>query len=295
MTNSLNSFLEGIVDYAGLFPPAGLDLESALNNYQRYLNGKFHWMLGNFVIPIANLLEANAAPGYSYSVIASPDLGTPEVKRLSIFKGQINMVEICLLPEKHHPNDYTEIFAHIASQLSLTGLDDIDVFIESPHHEAASQAISGFNRTRPQQHAIKRMGFKLRCGGTIPEAYPDIAIVSATIEACTNHEVPIKFTAGMHQPLRNHSELLDTMQHGFINVFAAALLYGKNRINKEEMNELLDEDRFDHFSFSDEEFAWKKHSLTTEEIAEMRRHRVISFGSCSFEEPLDGLLESGLL
>ncbi len=34
---SLRVFLERIIDYAGLFPPASLDMTTSVNNYSRYL------------------------------------------------------------------------------------------------------------------------------------------------------------------------------------------------------------------------------------------------------------------
>ena len=35
---SLRVFLERIIDYAGLFPPASLDMTTSVNNYSRYLS-----------------------------------------------------------------------------------------------------------------------------------------------------------------------------------------------------------------------------------------------------------------
>ncbi len=34
---SLRVFLDRIIDYAGLFPPASLDMVTSVNNYSRYL------------------------------------------------------------------------------------------------------------------------------------------------------------------------------------------------------------------------------------------------------------------
>ena len=45
--------LEGIVDYAGLFPPAKLELKDALNEYVGYIKDKdYAWLLSRFVIPV---------------------------------------------------------------------------------------------------------------------------------------------------------------------------------------------------------------------------------------------------
>ena len=54
---SLRALLAGVVDYAGLFPPAGLALDLALTHYVRYRQGPGGWMLGRFVCPAARLPE----------------------------------------------------------------------------------------------------------------------------------------------------------------------------------------------------------------------------------------------
>lgn len=47
---ALKALLEGFIDYAGLFPPAKLPMDSALSNYQNYKKSEYSWMLRWFVI-----------------------------------------------------------------------------------------------------------------------------------------------------------------------------------------------------------------------------------------------------
>ena len=58
---SLRALLHGLIDYAGLFPPARLDMQSAVANYARYLEGNRAWMLGRFVVPSSRLEEFERA------------------------------------------------------------------------------------------------------------------------------------------------------------------------------------------------------------------------------------------
>ncbi|KAA0222407.1 MAG: hypothetical protein EDS66_05800 [Planctomycetota bacterium] len=60
MKQSLRTLLSGILDYAGLFPPAKLALPDALRNYAAYLQGEAAWMLGRFVCPCATLGAVDA-------------------------------------------------------------------------------------------------------------------------------------------------------------------------------------------------------------------------------------------
>ena len=50
-SKSLRALLEGLIDYAGLFPPAALSMQDAVRNYARYRDEEFAWALGKFVVP----------------------------------------------------------------------------------------------------------------------------------------------------------------------------------------------------------------------------------------------------
>ena len=63
MLASARAFLEGIIDYAGLFPPADLPLIQALANYQNYRQSPEGWLLGRFICPAARLPELTALHG----------------------------------------------------------------------------------------------------------------------------------------------------------------------------------------------------------------------------------------
>ncbi len=54
--------LADAIDYAGLFPPAQLDMPGAVAEYAAYLDSADSWALGRFVVPAARLAElADAA------------------------------------------------------------------------------------------------------------------------------------------------------------------------------------------------------------------------------------------
>ena len=51
------ALLAGMVDYAGLFPPAQLPLDDAVREYAAHLGDAEAWMLGRFIIPAQRLDE----------------------------------------------------------------------------------------------------------------------------------------------------------------------------------------------------------------------------------------------
>ncbi len=55
---ALHALLEHAIDYAGLFPPAELQLQPALENQATYIRSPERWMLGTFILPIARFDEA---------------------------------------------------------------------------------------------------------------------------------------------------------------------------------------------------------------------------------------------
>ena len=82
--SAIRLLLRNSIDYAGLFPPAGLDMGAAVENYPRYRAGRSAWALGRFILPASRLAQFEAAAaGHSsgtpagqpwlLSVLAGPD------------------------------------------------------------------------------------------------------------------------------------------------------------------------------------------------------------------------------
>jgi hypothetical protein len=120
---------------------------------------------------------------------------------------------------------------------------------------------------------------KIRTGG---DAVPSIEQVADFLRACKTAGVPFKATAGLHHPIKSGTI------HGFVNVFLAAAM-----INHAE--EILREEDASAFTFTDENVSWRGYAISTEDLAKTRREFALSFGSCSFEEPIDDLKELGWL
>jgi hypothetical protein len=117
---------------------------------------------------------------------------------------------------------------------------------------------------------------KVRCGGATTPRIPDLA---EFVAACRRLDVPFKATAGLHQPLRDGDE------HGFLNLLAAAA-FG-------DEEEALAEEDSAAFEVTTEAFSWRDHSADVYEIARVRRELFVGFGSCSAQEPINGLVELG--
>ena len=69
----VNVFLEELIDYAGLFPPASLDLDVAVETFVRHRDSPQASALGRFVIPAARLDEFSALAGPHLSPVPEFD------------------------------------------------------------------------------------------------------------------------------------------------------------------------------------------------------------------------------
>lgn len=143
---------------------------------------------------------------------------------------------------------------------------------------------------------IKRRGLraKIRTGGVTPDAFPSMDDIARFLRACKEKGVAFKATAGLHHPVRCIKPLTyepdaptGTM-HGFLNVFLAAAMI-------DDAEAILREEDPRAFVFTDDEARWRDRSVTTNELACTRRDFAVSFGSCSFEEPIGDLREMAFL
>src|SRR5579872_1205116 len=65
--SAVETLLAGLIDYAGLNPPAGLDMRSAVANYLRYRESAHRAALGRFVISADRIGELRNAAGNAFA------------------------------------------------------------------------------------------------------------------------------------------------------------------------------------------------------------------------------------
>ena len=135
---------------------------------------------------------------------------------------------------------------------------------------------------------------KVRTGGTQPEAFPSSADLLRFISTCVKAGVPFKATAGLHHPLRSIQKLTykndspSGMMFGFLNVFLAAVFLHAG-MNDGEVLHVLEEQSPDAFRFDEDGVHWQAYRLSDEQLRHVRARVAVSFGSCSFLEPLNDL------
>ena len=307
-----------VIDYAGLFPPTSLSLDKAIKNYAMYRSQPEKWMLSRFIIPGARLHELEKYsdlfvnnPPFLFSVLNMTTLSTEEFKdNLIVTLNQIKKFEDSLQDnvkvnalELKLPNVGSfsesiviEIFDTIDKLiLSVNPKNIFDIFLELPKRENLETDLNlllsrcnTFNVNNKNQK-ISFIGFKLRTGGIKKDQFPSIPEVACVIKQCNLNKVPFKVTAGLHHPIRHFDDSVNTKMHGFINVIGATLLDQALNLKIEEIENILAEENPSQFLFKEDFFKWKNYQIHSELIYKGRIKTIISFGSCSFDEPKQDL------
>ena len=304
MAASLRALLAHAIDYAGLFPPAGLALEPALRNYADYIRTPDAWMVGAFILPVAQFAAAGRglsqfdahhplrvsalgpktdnAETFPASLIAAMESITP-FRSTSGEAAVIDQFEMPL-PASVSADTFTIIRATLDPQLRT--------FWEAPG-EAAERAIK-LIADNNGSHAGGELGFKLRTGGVTANAFPSSAAIATALMAAGTHQVPIKFTAGLHHPVRIFHQSVQTKMHGFLNVLGAGVLGLEHDWTEKQFTEMLEDEDAASFSFAEDSFAWRDWKVVAKRVA-LHRELVTSLGSCSFDEPREDLRALNLL
>ncbi len=296
---SLRALLSNSIDYAGLFPPAALPLEQALRNHAAYAGSPDAWMLGAFVLPVAQFDAAaplvslfDAVRPLRVSALGSKTDNAGEFRKQLAgivaamrkweathgARVRFEQVEIPLPPDTN-----ADLLRDAAAALTDTRTR---MFWETPLAESATalEMIAGQRLRQPGAPT----GFKLRTGGTAAAAFPAPAPVAEVLAHAARLQVPLKFTAGLHHPIRHFNATVGAKMHGFLNVLSAGIFAREHGwdVPKTAMM-LADEDR-EAFRFFDAGLTWRDWRIATDRIM-VHRQFVTSFGSCSFDEPREDL------
>lgn len=273
------TFAENLIDYAGLFPPANLDLSTVVKNYTSYRKSPYSWMLGKLICPVKRLKEMG-------KLLEDYELDTP-VEAIGLVTTEGSFEEVRDEIEEFH--DVYGKIAHVTSteakyakhMLELSTL--YDSFIETVDPKDIPAI------------AEAKCGLKIRCGGISPSDFPTAESLANRILIAINNEVKLKFTAGLHHPLHHASSSMGCNMHGFINIFSGALFTKKYDLTQKKLEEILIDGNFNNFRFDDQGIHWRDLSIDTNSLKSMRYAIAQSYGSCSFDEPITDLKTIGWL
>lgn len=320
---AVHALMSGLIDYAGLFPPAKLPMAKAVQNYAAYGASADAWMLGRFILPVSRLEEFRGAAAaylpkrwdeeaenggaWLASAIVDGDLDE-DLDAIFAFNAEhtearnglalIDALEVKVPPSGDGPGggggDASPSLAFIESALEIMA-EDVYPFFEvgvggGADVRGAIAALAGADA-----------GAKVRTGGVTPEAIPGTMAVAEFIVACAQADVPFKATAGLHHAVRGERPLTyepgcaRAVMHGFLNVFVAAAMVREFRLGAADAAAILEETDARKFMIDADSIAWGPGRVGMESIQRTRELFALSYGSCSFDEPVRELRALGLI
>jgi len=313
MVQSLYTLLYKIIDYAGMFPPANLELEEAFQNFKNYAIGEHSFLLNRFIIPVrqlnnfAVLNQRNELQNISLSYLLTKNDNKREFfvtlkdelkllqnfeKLFPSFSETTSYIELCCPQEVVVENKQSlrDFVKETISAIANTRNTEYLVFYEFPIVKfdetlfkyfveyIANENLNGY----PAQ-------FKLRAGGTDKQDFPSSETIAKILTTLKEFNVGFKATAGLHHPFKYFDDGLKTKVHGFLNLFCAAALTYVYNFNFKTLFIILEEASKEDFIFSENYFTYKEWKVDSELIKKSREEFAFSYGSCSFTEPVDDL------
>lgn len=321
--------LRGIVDYAGLFPPAALTMWSAVENYAAYRSGVDAWALGRFVAPAARLYELAGAiasldpeggfAGWRVSALlgGDPQNLRGDLERVRAFNEGAEATRRRIAVDSLELQGSSEAQIRRGLEIAASSLGArFEVYVELPldgqagaksavaqRERSAGGEVAGVGEDEPGVsfssdllRLIRDAGAraKMRTGGVRPELVPPSTALLRFLRGCAEADLPFKATAGLHHavtgryPLTYEADSGSATMYGYLDLLFATALTVRGAPDNLILEALRESDAAS-FQLGEEEVAWREHRFTLDEMRRVRERGLVSFGSCSFREPLDEL------
>ncbi|MFT3831319.1 MAG: hypothetical protein QM691_16600 [Opitutaceae bacterium] len=303
MPSTIATLLHRSLDYAGLFPPASLPVQGALQQFEEEQLASPAEILSRFVCPVLRLEElATAAasaerPSLTISVLPRGGKSTGEflanletdlaaiqrTAQLYPHTITIDTVEIRPPADALQQPTLRKLLAAVCALLSRRAPDVRQVFVElAPGPHLASHLELLADRSVRAADAPPVLGYKLRTGGSDATAAPSPAQVATALGCAAALQLPMKCTGGLHRPLRGSGA---NPTHGFINLLVAATFASARRNEPGLIEAVLGETDSAAFAFDGRAISWREHRLTPKAITTARETLLLAFGSCYADQP----------
>jgi hypothetical protein len=262
------ALLAGLIDYAGIFPPSQLALRDAVNEYRELRAGPHAGILGSFLVRsslLAELDPLDVPADWLIGVVVDEPLDAAVDRVLSSAR-RISQIELPVRDGNDSPK--------LVDQLDRLP-EEVAVFLEAAVTASIADQVARIAQLGRGERVVRA---KLRTGGvTAGSTVPDDVLAGFMI-ACHEYDLAWKATAGLHQPLRHVAASIGEVQHGFLNVLAAAWIVEQGG-SAPDVAAVIAAVRLDELAIPS---------------ADVRR-RMVSFGSCSVDEPVSELMALGLM
>lgn len=270
----------GFFDDAAVFPPGNAELPDAVAAFTARRDEWYGDLVASLVVTDQQVPGVGAAE-VPLSIVVTGGAGAiPGALTLAARAGNpVAGIEIALRDLDDLAGNARRVVAAIDAARGEGALDDeTPVFVELP----AADVTFGWEAAADEVAAAE-LRLKFRTGGVEAHLFPSSDQVAAWIDAALDRELSFKCTAGLHDALRHRDPETGFAHHGFLNVLAATAEAdaGLGAADVAETLDLTDEAEL--------------LGLARELDLTKARRWFTGVGSCSILEPLDDLLDLGLL
>jgi hypothetical protein len=309
MITSVRTLMDGLIDYAGLFPPSKKPMPDAVSEFARHTNGSHAAFLSKFICPATRLEELTehgralmpgtwATSGYREMALTSEPWDISVVIDAPLTEA-LDLIDAF---NQRHASEEQGLARARTIEMRVADAAAIDEAVDElpedvrPFFELPREVLESDPRGMIAALATSEgLAAKIRCGGVEESMIPGSATIARFIATCASAGVPFKATAGLHHPIRAEQALTydenppRAVMHGFVNVFVGAALCLDRQADEALLTEILDETDPTAFALDDDGAAWRDRRVALDALGSARARFALGYGSCSFTEPLDDL------
>lgn len=288
--------LSAMFDDASLFPPAAAPMEAALGLH--HVTGASPWGFarGRFLVPLgalADVVQERRLLGLEHLPLrlgviigspADPTAASPLASLVDVARAAVKRDPLLHIEHvEYRDGDQTTTgVATTAERLGLVAdeLDLVAAHVELVSTDPAAMTelvatLAAARATDPRLHA------KLRFGGLTADLFPGDDVVVAFLAACSGASVPFKGTAGLHHAWYQGG---DNPHHGYLAVLLAVVAIHQGKDRAAVLAELL-RGGPDGVTVGGDAINTPSLRATITDL-DVARRTFVSFGTCSFTEPL---------
>lgn len=281
---SIPPVLRRLCDDAAIFPPGLVPLPEAVPAHERHVRGPHGALVGPFVLGAARLLDlpplVQGRPAGSLDIavtVPAPDGVQAVVTTVALLPPlRLRALEVAVPPSMAADAVVPALDGALAGMDVAGGA--LDVYVEVPRDDRRPDLLAAL--------AGSPYRAKFRTGGVEADLVPGEAELARAVLDAVARGLAFKATAGLHHAVRAVDPEAGLDQHGFLNLMLAtdAALRGGS---EDDLVAILAER-------DGAELAARFAGLDDERGAALRR-TFVSFGTCSITDPLDDLVDLGLV
>jgi hypothetical protein len=129
---TLRALVSGIIDYAGLYPPASLPLEIVCERYRGFLASPDAWILNRLILPAAALPQTHLDANWRISLLVEGEPGPlpPQVETLEIKAAlRLCLPTYCEAPLEQIRGAFAKVRTGGLTPEAIPGPDELAVFL----------------------------------------------------------------------------------------------------------------------------------------------------------------------